>query len=735
MKGRKKTSRSSKGNRRSVNIAQWWRNLDLKERLTIKLGMMIICILIAAVIFVIIFAGALIRSKTQDDLTHIAEKNAARVEKITVSVNDAASPVLGSIAKMYASEDTGKQSTISVINGSGMTSRRKTEEDFLVQIITSQLTTNTQFAGMGIYFTPGSFTSDDEYGMIATQSSLSKNNSGCSNLTSSGIKDNTAIQTTLSTGEITYGDPVENSYTGGKTVTAAYPVTLDDSVIGVFFVDLDVSAFSVAAEKDDAYSSLLVDVIEPSGMVAYSSDDGSIGRTYQDLMGDATAQAVSDRMAGGKSFLLITNAGGFHKVRSFSPVSVAGSTWWTQSSVDFSEYQSSELFLLRIMLIAVVVVIFAMFFIMRGIIKRALTPLSSAQKMAEYASQGDWEQLNTERTNVAGYPFQDEIGRMTGSLGALVDRLQEITVDLNDNLTRMGQGDLAFEEARGDAYVGGFHGLLEAQDTIRDELNSVMHRLNQTSENIKSEAEQVSSGAQALAQGSTEQASSIEELSGNMSDINQKIRLTTEKTKQAADIGNAANRAVEQSNEKMKHLSAAMEDITAKADEIRKIIQAMDDIAFQTNILALNASIEAARAGAAGKGFAVVADEVGNLAQKSSRSAQSIAGLIEETIEAVAKGAKLTEDTADALHEVGDNSAQIGVLMSEIADASSQQSKGVSDISRGIGQISAVVQTNSATAEQSAAASAQLSDQASELFDIVKKFKLKDAQQTDDQAI
>ena len=723
--------RSKKGG--SKKAVKGWKDLDLKERLTFKLGAMIVAILIAAVIFVIVFAGTIIQNKTAEDLLHIAEKNAAKIEKVTGTVDTAANPVMGSLQSMYASGNDGFQTEISTITGGGMTAGRKREEEFLTRMILSQLGFNKDFLGMGIYFTPDSFVKKDEYGMVATQDTIN-GNGGCVSLTGDGIADNAAIQNALSTGEITYGAPLANESLGSDSITAAYPVTIDGTTLGVFFVDLDVNAFNVTEGTTETYSSMLVDVIEPDGTLAYSSDGKSIGNNYHTFMGDA-ATLVDENMKGGTSFHIVTNANGFHKVRAFSPVAVGDSTWWIQSSVDFSEYQASEMLLLRIMILAVVIVIFIMSFIMRGIIKRALTPLSSAQKMAELASVGDWEQLNEVRTNVSGYPFRDEIGRMTGSLGALVDRLQEITVDLDENLTRMGRGDLAFEEANGDAYTGGFHRLLEAQNKIRDELNDVMHRINETSENIKSGAEQVSSGAQTLAQGSTEQASSIEELSTSMSDINQKIRLTADKTKEAADIGTKANKAVQMSNDKMKHLSAAMSDITVKADEIRKIIQAIDDIAFQTNILALNASIEAARAGAAGKGFAVVADEVGNLAQKSSRSAKNIAGLIEETIESVANGAKLTDDTADALHEVEDHTEQIGVLMREIADASSQQSSGISDISKGIGQISAVVQTNSATAEESAAASSELSDQAAELFRVVHGFRLKDAQTASDSEV
>ncbi|MDE6955832.1 MAG: methyl-accepting chemotaxis protein, partial [Oscillospiraceae bacterium] len=227
-----------------------------------------------------------------------------------------------------------------------------------------------------------------------------------------------------------------------------------------------------------------------------------------------------------------------------------------------------------------------------------------------------------------------------------------------------------------------------------------------------------------MAQGTTEQASSVEGLMENVTSITAQIQTSAVRCGSATQqVGLATSYAAE-ADTRMEQLTTATQNIGQSSTQIGSIINTIEDIAFQTSILALYAAVEAARAGSAGKGFSVVADEVRNLAAKSAAAAQNTNQLISRSIQSAKTGSESTDLAVSAMRDINSCIQSIKTLMDEIAAASVQQSEMISLVETGIKEISVVVQSNSAAAEKSAAVSRELSQQARALNGLISRFRI-----------
>ena len=370
------------------------------------------------------------------------------------------------------------------------------------------------------------------------------------------------------------------------------------------------------------------------------------------------------------------------------------------------------------MLILILIVFVAVMQVITLIItrKKLLHPIAVIEQEMEDIASGN---LTSDFTLEAD---TSEIGRLIYAIHNTRATLQLYIGDISKKLTQMAEGNL---NLRIDTqYAGDFSPIQRALEMIVSSLNDTLGQINTAAEQVSVGASQVSDGAQALAAGSTEQASSVEELATSVDAVARQATENSSNVVIANDYVGKAGMGVNASNEHMRQLTHAMEEIGACSNEIVSITKAIEDIAFQTNILALNAAIEAARAGSAGKGFAVVADEVRSLAAKSAEAANQTAELIQKSVNTVSKGAQITTQTAKILQEVGENSQKVMESFSKIEQATEEQTSAIEQIRQGLNQISSVVQTNAATAEENSATSEEMSAQSALLRDEVSKFKL-----------
>ncbi len=327
-------------------------------------------------------------------------------------------------------------------------------------------------------------------------------------------------------------------------------------------------------------------------------------------------------------------------------------------------------------------------------------------------------------TEVLPVSTGDELEVMTQTLDATLESVNRYISDIQQVLTHVADGDLRTGPQVD--YKGDFVLIRGSLHTITQSMNETLLGFRSAANRLTAMAEQLSGQSARLLQASMDQNQSTEALVHEVTHVKERLADVTESTGQTRSQTEEISQRIQTANEQMRTLSSAMDDISADAQQITKIAKDIEDIAFQTNILSLNASVEAARAGAAGKGFAVVADEVKQLATKSAQAARSATEMVNNTKSIIQTGVALTADTAGSLRAISDVSAQISTISDQLTAAVQGQETALTVMEERIAAISAIADRNLQNAGETEQSSGSLAREAEALQSQVQKFILKE---------
>lgn len=375
-------------------------------------------------------------------------------------------------------------------------------------------------------------------------------------------------------------------------------------------------------------------------------------------------------------------------------------------------------------------------FVSRKLIKQTLQPVRGMVEIVNRLERRDYDAVITPPST------RDEISELATACIGLRNDLREaarfaeaaagqekerrteqaelarVVAQLRSGLARLADGDLmsAIPDTPESRFPQEYEPLRDSFNAVIDRFGQMIDQVNGIARTVRDSAVEITDASRELSTRAETQAATLEQSAAALTELTHSVASTAERAGMAQDASFGNRKGAEHGAGIVQEAVAAMQGIEKGAEQITRIIGVIEDIAFQTNLLALNAGVEAARAGDAGRGFAVVASEVRLLAQRASDSAREIKALISDSTRRVEEGSALVRRAGESLAEILVRANEAAGLVADIAQAASEQARGLAEVNAGVNQLDHVTQQNSAVAEETSAAAATLQARSEELI-------------------
>lgn len=457
--------------------------------------------------------------------------------------------------------------------------------------------------------------------------------------------------------------------TGKLVVTFAAPIVRDGATLGVVAGDVAMDSVVSNVKSIRPTPSSFGALVDRSGSIVAANDPNLTLKPTTDIAPELTSQVLSTSSDDISAPFEINVAGVTKLVRSRA---VPGTSWLTLVALDKSEATAGMHSLL-----------------VSSFVSASIIAIVAAMILGL----------------ITGIAFQG-LGRVRDAMEAIGSG----SGDLTQRLPAAGKDEVAEIARSFNSFIGA--------------LNEVMVRVRDVGDAVRHASGEIAAGNQDLSRRTESAAASLEQTAAAIEQITATVAQSAAAAHQANDNAGTTAAAASRGGAVVEDVVATMRKIEGDSERMSEIIGVIEGIAFQTNILALNAAVEAARAGEDGRGFAVVAGEVRSLAQRSAQAAKEIKELIGSSVESISAGAALVAEAGDTMTDIVGRVSGVTTIMSEIANAAGEQTRGIQEVNRAVAQLDEMVQQNAALVEQSAAAASALQLQTEQLSNAIGGFRI-----------